>query len=224
MEHDFSNYKYANDGDTASITEPSDDVFGKTPVFSSQEEFAKAYSQCKEFNISHRTSLLLHAEPIVNDFNDKTDDEVKQILYGNYSADYKLVDYEDILIGLMLDYQLYITAINGNQKVFDEVKDEIIPDESTGYSRDEIRENKYDLYEFVGGQQEHMYCYLCEEFGLGDEVVRCFLTENETDEYNKLTDGYKGDDKEIVRKRQLLIMLAGVRLARKLVEEYKDFA
>ena len=225
QDRDFSKYYVAED-DGMIWLDSSKDWDGTTPVFSTQEEFAKAYSQCKEFSLSKKTSLLLNAKPIANDFNNKTDDEVRQMLNENYSDKHKDVDYEDTLIGILLDYNLYMTAINGNEKIFNESKDEIIPDASIGYSRDKIRENNYNEFEFIGGQQEHMYYYINEEFGLGDEVVRCFLTENETEEFNKLTEEYNkltnesiGDDKEIIKNRQLLIMLAGVRCARKLVEE-----
>lgn len=225
QDRDFSKYYVAED-DGMIWLNSSKDWDGTTPVFATQEEFAKAYSQCKEFSLSYKTSLLLNAKPIANDFNNKTDDEVRQMLDENYSDEYKDVDYEDTLVGILLDYNLYMTVINGNEKIFNESKDEIIPDESIGYSRDRIRENTYNEFEFIGGQQEHMYYYINEEFGLGDEVVRCFLTENETEEFNKLTEEYNkltnesiGDDKEIIKNRQLLIMLAGVRCARKLINE-----
>ena len=189
----------------------------KTPQgFNTQEDFiealAKSTNEYYETNCldAYKYRLRYVSEVITSKYGNKTEEELREDIINGCNANEReqedtLRNYLDMvydMYSVMCLYQQYLMVSRKDMNVYNEVINWYIIDDTEA-------DNKSDK----------QYCYMNIDDGeVGHEVTKLMLTNEERIDFEKNL-----VHNEISITQRVYEFIACVRLARKLVEEYKDF-
>lgn len=215
QDRDFSKY-YVVEDDGMIWLNSSKDLDGTIQVFPTQEAFIDALAKSTDdyyktnWLDAYKYRLRQVAEVIISKCGNKTEEELRENIINGYDANE--IEQEDMLrnhleiiydmYNIMCLYQQYLMVSKKDMNVYNEVINCYIID-------DEEADNKSD----------RQYCYMnVDDEEIGHEVTKLMLTNEEKIDFEKSL-----VHDEISITQRVYEFIACVRLARKLVEEYKDF-